>query len=51
MNRFQFAYSWHASRENAEDALEEYFADGEVCEGEHPRIERRGDRWVVMVDG
>lgn len=47
----QFSYSSHRTRETAEAALEEYFADGEICEGEHPQIVKHGDRFYVMVDG
>jgi hypothetical protein len=34
-----FAYSVHKTREAAEQALENYFANGEICEAERPRIE------------
>jgi hypothetical protein len=34
-----FVYSTHKTRGSAEAALEHYFAAGEVCEGERPRIE------------
>lgn len=31
-------YSWHRSRQNAADALESYFAAGEISAGEGPRV-------------
>lgn len=37
----RFDYSTHKTRESAERALERYFATGEVCEGEHPEVEKR----------
>jgi hypothetical protein len=37
----RFVYSHHTTLEKAQAALEHYFAAGEVCEGEHPTIERR----------
>jgi hypothetical protein len=33
--------STHKTKLAADEALEDYFATGEVCEGEHPRIVRR----------
>jgi len=54
----QFAYSTHKTYEEAALALEDYFASGEVCEGEHPNIEARDIYtphkrrvYSVMVDG
>ena len=34
-------YSCHKTFERAAEALEDYFATGEVCEGEHPEIRAR----------
>ena len=34
-----FVYSQHKTREHAETALEGYFANGEISEGERPKIE------------
>lgn len=52
----RFNYSAHRTREQAEQALEQYYGSGEVCEGEHPTIVRRkytsGKVWfVVEIDG
>jgi hypothetical protein len=47
-----FVYSAHATREAAEAALQRYIANGEVCEAERPRVERRREhftrRWCVL---
>jgi hypothetical protein len=46
-----FVYSAHTTREEAEAALRQYFANREVCEAERPRIERhpkRTRRWCVL---
>ncbi len=44
-----FPYSWHSTRAKAEAALESYFAQDIVSEGERPIIERRGkNAWAVM---
>jgi len=49
-----FPYSWHETKEAAQEALEHYFAAGEVSETEHPHIEYQqiycGMRYVVLVD-
>ena len=37
----RFVYSHHKTRDQAELALEQYYATGEVCDGEHPEIVRR----------
>jgi hypothetical protein len=34
-----FAYSVHATREEAEDALSQYYAEGRISESEAPRID------------
>lgn len=36
-----FIYSTHKTQELAEAALESYYANGEICEAERPRIERQ----------
>ena len=55
MIQVRFEYSRHKSEERAEMALEDYFATGEVSDGDAPRIERRnthnGPRWVVTLNG
>jgi len=43
-----FAYSTHKTLDAAELALEDYFADGIICEAERPHIKRIGKRWCVM---
>ena len=47
-----FVYSAHTTREKAEAALQQYFANREVCEAERPRVERRRERdtrrWCVL---
>ena len=53
----RFAYAIYRTKERAQGALDDMFANGEVCEGEHPTIEPQRDhnghivRWAVMVDG
>lgn len=47
----RFVYSWHATRERAENALENYFAAGEVSPGERPAIVKRGAHWGVELNG
>ncbi len=56
-----FEYARYATAERAHDALADMFADGIVCEGEHPRVERRGGKtrsdarpryyWAIMLPG
>jgi hypothetical protein len=46
-----FVYSGHKTRKRAEVALEDYFATGKISEGEHPYIERRGNRYCVLFPG
>jgi hypothetical protein len=48
---FRYIYSKHKTREGAERALEEFFATGEVSEGERPRVERVGSRFYVTLEG
>jgi hypothetical protein len=47
-----FVYSAHTTREQAEAALQQYLAKGEVRETERPRIERHPERdirrWCVL---
>jgi hypothetical protein len=44
-----YTYSRHRSRDAAESALEEYFATGEVSDGEWPRIKYERSRgWLVQ---
>jgi hypothetical protein len=42
-----FVYSAHATREEAEAALQQYFANREVCEEERPRVERHPERFTL----
>lgn len=48
-----FAYSYHRTIEAAQIALENYFAEGIICEGERPRIEwcAARKRYAVMFPG
>lgn len=48
--KLYFAYSIHRTKEEAEDALVDYFASGIVCEAERPKIEynQRTKRYNVM---
>ena len=46
-----FIYSYHSTRARAEAALDAYFAEDIICEGELPRIERHGKSWCVMFPG
>jgi hypothetical protein len=39
MRRSYYVYSAHRTRNAAESALEDYFANGEICEAEEPKIE------------
>jgi len=45
--RDYFAYSVHRTYDAACDALEDYFANGEICEAELPMIEPTTDRKLV----
>lgn len=42
--KIYFAYSFHRTRERANDALESYFASGEICDAERPEIVATTDR-------
>ena len=44
-----FTYSRHKTREDAEDAIEHYFANAEIDESDRPRIVREGTRWAVQL--
>lgn len=46
--RSYYSYSHHKTRERAEDALENYFAAGEISESERPEIRHISGRWAVM---
>jgi hypothetical protein len=50
-NRSYFAYSAHKTRDAANDALEQYFADGRICESEQPYVEKCGKKWFVWFPG
>jgi hypothetical protein len=45
----RFVYFSCKSLSRCEDMLEHLFATGEVCEGEFPKIERRGSRWCITL--
>jgi hypothetical protein len=47
----RFTYSTHKTRDAAEMALEDYFATGEVSEGDCPRIEARNGRYLITLNG
>jgi hypothetical protein len=38
----RYVYSGHSSLISAKDALEEYYATGEISSSDRPKIERRG---------
>ena len=46
-----FVYSYHSTRARAEAALDSYFAEDIITEGEQPRIEKRGKSWCVLFPG
>jgi len=51
-----FRYSSHKSRDEAESALDHYFASGEVDETDRPMIVPTGGngkprRWAIMLAG
>jgi hypothetical protein len=59
---YQFVYfSTYRGRLAAVQALEDMYATGDVCEGEHPRIVARPagkgpdgrprTKWVILIDG
>lgn len=41
---YRYDLGSYPSREKAESVLEHMFADGEICEGERPEIEKRSGR-------
>jgi len=50
MVRFVYA-SGFKTRAKAEAFLEDLFATGEVFASEHPKVEKRGGRFVITLDG
>jgi hypothetical protein len=53
---YRFRYSSHRSRYEAEQALEDYYASGEVGDGDSPLIVPTGgngkpQRWSIMLAG
>lgn len=50
MHASRYIYSTHRSRDAAAAALEDYFATGEVSEGERPDIEHHHSRWCVTLE-
>jgi hypothetical protein len=51
MDAVYFIYSYHSTRARAEAALESYFAEDIITEGESPRIEKHGKSYCVMFPG
>lgn len=49
--RLMFVYSSHATRDRAESALEDYFAEGDVSSGERPIIRKIAGAWRVLFPG
>jgi len=52
----RFVYSHHRTKQQAEAALEDYFASGQVCEGERPTIVRKryaqsGEWFNIEING
>lgn len=45
----RWIYSRHSSRDMAERALANFYAIGEISEGEHPLIEQRGWHWCITL--
>lgn len=45
----EYSYASYRSECDAEMALEDMFACGEVSPAERPFIQRRGNRWHVML--
>lgn len=46
-----FNYELFKSYADATFALEDYYASGIIAPGEHPRIERQGKLWAIVVEG
>ena len=46
-----FIYSRHSTEARAYDALENYFAEDIICDGERPKIEKHYKYWCVMFPG
>lgn len=44
-------YATFKTLAQAQDALDDMLAAGEVSPGERPRIERRGKRFVILLSG
>jgi hypothetical protein len=45
----RFVYATYRTRDAAELALESMFAEGLVCEGERPSIEKRRGRYAITL--
>lgn len=45
----RYIYYWTKSRDKAEQALEDCFANGDISQSEQPRIERKGSFWVITL--
>ena len=44
-----YAYSMHKTREQAERALEDAFASGDITESELAGVERRFGFWAILL--
>ena len=45
----RYTYSTHKTRDRANDALEGYFAAGEVSASERPQVEHESGRYLVTL--
>jgi len=45
----RYTYYWSKSRDKAEEALEECYANGDISPSEQPRIEKRGGFWCITL--
>lgn len=44
-----FVYAHYKTRQQAEEALEDCYAFGEISLGEGARIERQNGRWCILL--
>ncbi len=42
-------FASYRNRTRALDALEDAFATGAICEGEHPTVEYERGRWCIVL--
>ncbi len=45
----RYIYSRHSTEALAYRVLEDFYARGEVSEGEQPRVEKRGFWWCITL--